>query len=1076
MITPIRSFSRIYFLIVTVLLPFVPTSTIWANVQGGNVTYGQAEIRQTNPDRVDILQSSHKAVIQWDSFDIGLNETVHFEQPSAQSLALNRILDNNASTILGRLSATGRIFLINPNGILFGQNAQVDVSGLLATTIDISDEDFENGHYDFSILGSPDGYVVNQGAITAREGGMVAMVAPWVRNEGVISARLGQVSLTSAETFTLDMYGDGLVQIAVDDEPAAPLIDETGQPVTSLVENAGTIAAEGGRVFLTARSAGAFVDRAIDMSGIIEATSLTEQNGEIVLQGGDEGDVRVTGTLNASAGESGATGGIIKILGERVGLFQEAIVDVSGDNGGGQAYIGGAYQGGDALRAAEQTQVGQNAQIIADAGQTGDGGQVVVWADHTTHYYGNISSRGGEQSGDGGQVEVSGKENLTFLGSVDTSAPNGNVGELLLDPTDAVIVAVGDSETADLTAVDEFADPDVGGDGDTKISVDAINNAAADVTVQASQDLTVDTEIDIKNAGVDLSLIAKRHLNVNKEIFTDGGDLLLQSDEDDNGTGTTRLNIETAGSRIQTGGGMVTFSGPVELRREARIDSGGGDITFEDDITGDFQLYLRAATNGDVTLKGDTDVDTFTVEGFGKFVNEGTLQADNLYFADGMVSIDVGFGTAIADANGITSGEIVISPATSADPNIDLIGSFQTTGNFYAHDLGTVNLDLQINGDATVEAQKGTIEGTVYGSTSITDSDGGDDLINNVNGGGDDSDSNGSNDYSAVDIENIINQTGSRPFGTPAESTPGDPSADSQGGGQATEPSNNPDIRLLEDGRIGVYAQDGTLIGEISQGDSGTGLIATMQNAGYSPDQIAEVFQQAAESGVTCQDVSVNPDGIIGYTIGEMTVTLDADGNTIINNGSTEITYHSDGSWSKRDTETNVVTTTRSDGTTIVKHPSGETVTTAPDGTVTRIVPNAADGSVLTTVTQGNTTITTSTTTDETGNTRTETTTMVTHNDKSTSVTTRVNGQITATTETSADGRKVVVGKFDADGNLAETTTTTTAGEGADSVITTIHTVTGGDTTKTVKNGITMSTTVTVTKPDGTQTTTITDN
>ena len=434
MIEHTYSFICRRYLVVAVLLPLLIASGTWGNVQGGTVTYGQAEIQQTGPERVDILQKSHKAVIQWNSFDIGLNETVHFEQPSAQSLALNRIFDNDASTILGHLSATGRIFLINPNGILFGRNAQVDVSGLLTTTVDIPDEEFKNGHYNFSIPGAPNGYVINQGSISAQEGGMVAMVAPWVRNEGVISARLGQVSLASAETFTLDMYGDGLVQIAVDDEPAAPLIDETGQPVTSLVKNAGTISAEGGRVFLTTRSAGAFVDRAIDMSGIIEATSLVEQNGEIVLQGGEEGDVRVTGTLDASAVESGATGGIVKILGERIGLFQEAMVDVSGDTGGGQALIGGAYQGGDALRAANQTQVGPNAHIIADAGQAGDGGQVVVWADNTTHYYGNISARGGEQSGHGGQVEISGKENLNFLGSVDTSAPNGNIGELLLEP------------------------------------------------------------------------------------------------------------------------------------------------------------------------------------------------------------------------------------------------------------------------------------------------------------------------------------------------------------------------------------------------------------------------------------------------------------------------------------------------------------------------------------------------------------------------------------------------------------------------------------------------------------------
>lgn len=1030
------------------VLPFLLSAPVWAEVSGGKVTSGTASI--TSGDKhVEVHQTSDKAIIQWDRFNIDADASVHFVQPSSQSVTLNRILDSDPSTILGSLSATGRLFLVNPNGILFGSGAVVDVSGLVATTIDISDQAFEAGHYDFSIPGSPDGYVVNQGTITAQESGMVAMVAPWVRNDGIISARLGQVALASAETFTLDMYGDGLVQIAVDDAPAAPLLDENGQQITSLVENSGTISAEGGQVFLTARSAGAFVDRAIDMSGVIEATSLVERNGEIILAGGDEGDVRVTGTLDASAAESGASGGIVKVSGERVGLFGDALVNVSGDIGGGRALIGGAYQGGDELRPAEQTQVGPNAQIIADAGQSGDGGQVVVWADGNTYYYGSISARGGEQAGDGGQVEVSGKQNLAFLGAVDTSAPNGSVGKLLLDPTDALVVAAADAETTDLTAVDEFADPDLGGDENAKISVDAIESAVADVTVQATRDLTVNEQITMQNANVDLILTAKRNLKINAEIWTAGGNFTAESDADNDGNGTTQLNVSSGGSNLHTFGGNITFNGNVELLDDYQANSAGGNIIFNDSISGDYQLYLLAALApkyGNVTLKGNTDIGDFLVDGFNNFDSNGTtLEAGALRFYGGTGYIRVGYSTGIANGNMSASGNIDISP----DSEITLSGAFEAAGDFTAMGLGVAdNVILNILGDAYVELQQGTIGGSVVGTDTVVDTNGGGDVVNNVNsGGGGGGGSAGGGNANITDVVDVVNAL-SQVDEAYIETT--EPQSENRNNRSETDDESQTDSGrpadptvTLTNGRAIVFAADGTKIGEITPDGSGKDLITTMQNAGYTPDQIADVFVQAAKAGVTCTDVAVTADGnSVTYQIGGLSVTLCGSksenpkpGTTLISTsagGFTEIEL--DGTRTEH-LGINHTITTRSDGT-VIEVDGDHTTTTTPGGKQTTTWKDE-EGVDHTVIKEGNT---------ETHLWGDSKQTTVTADDGTKTVTVTAPDKTQTVTTTSGDGSYTTTTVKDESGRIVSSNSTKVD----NGTTTKTAYVAGGDTTKTV--------------------------
>ena len=241
--------------------------------QDGQVMDGTADIMQSTPQRLDILQSSNNAIIDWRSFSIDVDEHTNFQQPSASSITLNRVRGGAYSRILGQLTANGQVMLINPNGILFGKTAVVDVGGLVATTIDTRNEDFMAGRFTFEMNRNPGGTVVNRGRITVAEGGLTALVAPGVENRGVIQARLGRVAMASGNRFTLDLYGDSMVQLAVDDRVVERLTSPDGAPLTALVNNGGTIHADGGTVVLAAGAAKDVVDHVINMDGIVEAHS-----------------------------------------------------------------------------------------------------------------------------------------------------------------------------------------------------------------------------------------------------------------------------------------------------------------------------------------------------------------------------------------------------------------------------------------------------------------------------------------------------------------------------------------------------------------------------------------------------------------------------------------------------------------------------------------------------------------------------------------------------------------------------------------------------------------------------------
>lgn len=283
--------------LLAVAILFASAGGAYALPVGGAVSAGSATIG-SGGGTTTITQASQNAAINWQSFNIGTGETVNFVQPNASATALNRVMGADPSSILGSLNANGKVFLVNPNGIVFGQGASVNVGGLVGSTRGISDSDFMAGHYNFE--GNGAGSVVNHGTINAN-GGSVALLGANVSNQGVIQAQMGSVALAAGNAFTLDVAGDGLLNVAVNKGA-----------VDALVQNGGLIQADGGRVLMTAQSANSLLPSSVNNTGVVRAQTLENHNGTIMLMGDmQSGTVNVAGTLDASA-PNGGDGGFIE--------------------------------------------------------------------------------------------------------------------------------------------------------------------------------------------------------------------------------------------------------------------------------------------------------------------------------------------------------------------------------------------------------------------------------------------------------------------------------------------------------------------------------------------------------------------------------------------------------------------------------------------------------------------------------------------------------------------------------------------------------------------------------------------
>jgi filamentous hemagglutinin family protein len=356
---------------------------------GGVASHGQAAFSSPSPQQLVVTTqngpgSGHSA-INWQSFSISAGSSARITQPDAASLSINRVVTNNPSAIFGSLSSNGRLVLVNPSGITVGAGAVIDTAGFTASALRMTDANALAGRLRF---GDAAGITV-EGRITARDGDIV-LVAPQIAvgSSALLQAANGSTILAAGQQ--VEITGRGLEGISL-------LV----QARDNEARNLGRLEGDAVAMF-----AGTLRHR-----GTIQATTATREGGKVVLQASGDATVEATGTILAT----GQRGGQIDVLGQRVGITDQALIDASGTTAGGSIRIGGDFQGRNAaVPNADKTFVGQNTVLRADARQSGNGGRVIVWSDDQTQAYGSISARGGNQGGDGGFAEVSGKKQLDF--------------------------------------------------------------------------------------------------------------------------------------------------------------------------------------------------------------------------------------------------------------------------------------------------------------------------------------------------------------------------------------------------------------------------------------------------------------------------------------------------------------------------------------------------------------------------------------------------------------------------------------------------------------------------------------
>lgn len=580
------------------LVPVLLAAPATARPQDGRVVAGSATIA-TGTQSTTITQTSPSAIIDWRTFNIPTGHSATFVQPDASSTVLNRVTGREGpSQIHGSLSANGRVFIINPDGILFGAGARVNVGGLVASTHDISNQDFMAGRYRFSIPGNPSASVVNEGTITATSGGFAALVAPGVRNSGVISARLGTVALAAGNSFTLDFYGDQLLSLKVAGDIPGEVKDvATGGVMPANVQNTGKLKANGGTVQMTAATARKVVDSVINNSGVIEANSVRQKGGTIILgaetqqtksAGAPAQVVKVSGKLSAAGKRAGNKGGEIRVTGEQVALAS-ATLDASGKAGGGTVLVGGDIQGGKpktpvshakavlsagSMATADTVVIDSVSTIDVSARSNGDAGKLIVWSDRETIANGTLLAKGGADAGNGGFIEVSSRGGLSFSGlNAVLTAANGASGTILFDPTNLII---GTGEAAGIV---------------TQL------NQGANAVFSADEDIRVSADI-VKTSGgaASLSLFAGRaiYIGAGVTIGSSSGALNLRLEANRNSGATARISDAlTAAADANLGAGGASLVGqPISALIGANPDIANADVF----ISPSARIYLNGGT------------------------------------------------------------------------------------------------------------------------------------------------------------------------------------------------------------------------------------------------------------------------------------------------------------------------------------------------------------------------------------------------------------------------------------------------------------------------------------------------
>jgi filamentous hemagglutinin family protein len=692
-----------------------------ANPTGPQVVSGAASIQRPDARSLSITNTPG-TIINWQGFSIGAGELTRFIQQSPSSAVLNRVVGADISQIYGQLLSNGRVFLINPSGIVIGPGAVVDTAGFVASTLNMLDSDFLAGKLKFQGDASS-GSIINQGWIRTGYGGQVILVAPQIENSGLIHTPGGEILLAAGKKLTvtsLDLEG---VQFEV-------------QAPTDSVLNIGKLLADGGAVGVFAGS--------LRHSGEIRANALVyDQAGRIVLKaqndiqlttgsitsadgrvGGDitvqsaGGLTRIAGTVSAQG--SAGQGGDIKLLGDRVAVVENAVVDASGATGGGEILVGGAFQGSNsAIQNSNNTIVGTDAALRADATQSGDGGRIIVWSDDKTQFYGNLSAQGGSSGGNGGFAEVSGKQNLIFAGSANLAAPKGSMGDLLLDPLDLYVFNGGGGIPS---ITDESTDFPTNA---ATVSPATLAAISGNVTLFASRYMRISDPINLTTAAqglsaqvgtytppalpdpLALSTSVPNRLDIGADITTNGGAVSLSA--------PTIQSVAT--STINTAGGAISLNAANSISASAlSLDAGAGAVSTVAG-TGGIQLdtvmggsFSATAPSfiglGDVTTSG-----AITIASSGSSINTGQMTTSG-----GNVSVSAPFSIS-TDAISTNGGSVALTSASSSIFTDDIVAS---SGPVTLSGASVFTNTIDTTGAVALTATQGSISATVDNASSLT--------------------------------------------------------------------------------------------------------------------------------------------------------------------------------------------------------------------------------------------------------------------------------------------------------------------------------------------------------------------
>lgn len=509
-------------------------STVEAMPEGGVVRSGSGSVTQ-NGKEMTIRQDSGRLAMDWTGFSVGKDETVRFQQPGKDALALNRVTGNQQSVIDGSLLSNGHVLLVNPNGVVIGKNASIDVGGLVASTAQVKDnfmKEFGNSTGAFSLGGVSDGKIINEGTIQA-EGGLVALHAAKVENSGTITNKGGSVVMAAADKLTLTPDADGKLNFTVD-----------GKAAEASALNKGAITADGGTIVMTADSASDVMSTVVNNSGTLQARTLRKnEKGQILLEGGDKGQVEVSGTLDASGTEEGQSAGNIKVIGEKTIVHDGTNLLARGNVDGGKIETSG-----DVLN------LGDNLNIDAKG----------------------VNGKAGEWLLD--PLEILIQDDSPALSDKDQTVPTVNGGS---DNPTQINYNDPPSETQNADATYSSTSWI-----QTKLITEILNKGT-DVTIQAAStsqaaSITVNSAINPTVAGdgeATLALEAQRNITINKEIKASGGKLnvKLNSDTDGDGVGAVIINadISTNGGTFTSGsGGNVKFTAPSGTKAGAYAATG----------------------------------------------------------------------------------------------------------------------------------------------------------------------------------------------------------------------------------------------------------------------------------------------------------------------------------------------------------------------------------------------------------------------------------------------------------------------------------------------------------------------